>query len=485
MWEFFEDPIIVEEGGKKVKKVPCKVCDFLLADGGGTTNLWSHLEALHPEQYQQIHGGTSERSTLKQTTLTGMFRTCSPQCASTITNLIVNFVSRDLRPLNTVEGDGFKQLMNFIEPGYKVPSRTHITNVCHKTYEAAKEHLVATLCDVPSVALTTDIRTSRATQAYITVTVHFITDDWAMESKVLSTQEMPERHTGVHISERLIDISKEWKLYDKVSAVVRDNASNMVLATELIEDWGDLGCFGHTLQLAVNAGLNLNEISRLTAAVKKIVGHFKHSVVAMGALRDRQASMNIPKHSLLQGVSTRWNSTYLMCDRLLEQRWAVYAVIHDEKVTPSNKRYLDLKPDQWDLLAQLVVVLKPLQVATTALCTDLNTSCSLIYPVVNALLTHHLKYKSGELPIVKQFKNVVATELTCRFPFDPSSVAAIATALDPRYHHLKCFTFEQQQEVEQIVEDKIEEIVQVMEVTQQPKQPPKKKETAMSFLFGI
>ena len=71
-----------------MKIVLCKVCNFLLADGGGTTNLWSHLEALHPEQYEQIHGGTSEHSTL-----TGMFRTCSPQRASTITNLIVNFVT--------------------------------------------------------------------------------------------------------------------------------------------------------------------------------------------------------------------------------------------------------------------------------------------------------------------------------------------------------------------------------------------------------
>ena len=118
------------------------------------------------------------------------------------------------------------------------------------------------------MALTTDIWTIRATEAYITVMVHFITNDWPMESKVPSTCEIPERHTGVHVSERLIDVSKNMTIE---SAVVRDNASNMLLATELIKDWGDLGCFGHTLQLAVNAGLNLNEISRLTAAVRNIL----------------------------------------------------------------------------------------------------------------------------------------------------------------------------------------------------------------------
>ena len=75
---------------------------------------------------------------------------------------------------------------------------------------------------------------------------------------------------------------------DKVVAVVHDNAANMVLAEELLEGWGHLSCFGHTLQLAVNAGLALNEIARQTVASCKIVGPFKHSTVATGALTERQ-----------------------------------------------------------------------------------------------------------------------------------------------------------------------------------------------------
>jgi len=81
---------------------------------------------------------------------------------------------------------------------------------------------------------------------------------------------MPECHTGVHISERLLKASVEWKISDKVVAVVRDNAANMVLASQLLENWGDLPCFGHTLQLAVKAGLDLPLISRLTAVCCKI-----------------------------------------------------------------------------------------------------------------------------------------------------------------------------------------------------------------------
>ena len=92
----------------------------------------------------------------------------------------------------------------------------------------------------------------------------------------------------------------------------------MVLAGELLDGRDDLSCFGHTLQLAVNAGLVLNAIARVIAASHKIVGHFKHSTVAMGALTERQKLLKIPEHSLVKDVATRSNSTYFMYERLAE-----------------------------------------------------------------------------------------------------------------------------------------------------------------------
>ena len=77
-----------------------------------------------------------------------------------------------------------------------------------------------------------------------------------MKSKVLLTREMPGHHTGVHISERLMKGSEEWKISEKVVAVVHDNAAYMLLASQLLEDLDDLPHFGHTLQLAVKAELD-------------------------------------------------------------------------------------------------------------------------------------------------------------------------------------------------------------------------------------
>ena len=226
--------------------------------------------------------------------------------------------------LSVVDGAGFKQLVNYLKPGYKIPSCTHVTSICCKKFLSLKEELLATLATVPCVAVTTDIWTNTSTQAYITVTAHYLTNVWRMESKVLQTHEMPERHTGVHVSERLLKAREDWKIGNKIVAIVSDNAANMVLASHLLENWVDLLCFDHTLQLAVKTGLDLPLISRLTATCCKIVVHFKHSVVATSALREKQQSLNIPQHQLIQDVSTRWNSTYFMYERIAEQRWAIY-----------------------------------------------------------------------------------------------------------------------------------------------------------------
>ena len=133
------------------------------------------------------------------------------------------------------------RLLNYLEPGYKVPSHPYVTSICHKMFDSLKEELLAKL-DSPYVSLTTHIWTSRTQQAYLTVTAHFITEKWKMESKVLQTRGMPERHTGVNISERLKAAACECNIAnDRLVAVVCDIAANMVLAIDLVGEWDDLG----------------------------------------------------------------------------------------------------------------------------------------------------------------------------------------------------------------------------------------------------
>ncbi len=124
----------------------------------------------------------------------------------------------------------------------------------------------------------------------------------------------------------------------------------------------------------------------------------------MTGLREKQLQLEVPQHHLIQDVSTRWNSTYFMLERLAEQRVAIYTVIHDPAFTKPQHWHLDLKDSQWDLLSQMVSVLKPLQIATTVFSSDLNISCSIIYPVITGLLFNHSVISEDDVLAAKTFK---------------------------------------------------------------------------------
>ena len=343
VWEFFEK--------QNAKKVNCKLCPApgtTLAYHGGTTCMKNHLASRHKKEYALL---TSD-STKSQPTIQPFLKRngCSAERAKQITRLIAEMVARDLRPINIVEGDGFTRILNVLEPDYQVPSHTHIAKVCRELYAKLKEKLRENIQSCGHVALTSDIWTSSAVDGYITLTAHFITD-WQLHTKVLTTAGMPERHTGVNIADRMTDAVKEWGIASTlVSALVHDNAANAVNVAELT-GWPHFGCVCHTLQLAIKSGLDVSVINRVILAGRKLVGHFKHSVVAMTALKQKQDQLGIKQHHLVQDVVTRWNSTYFMMERLSEQRVAIYAVLHDPAVTKDQQKHLDLKEDQWEVLS--------------------------------------------------------------------------------------------------------------------------------------
>lgn len=141
----------------------------------------------------------------------------------------------------------------------------------------------------------------------------------------------------------------------KVKAVAHDNGSNMVAAMRMLIEkrgWASVHCTRHTVQLIVNSDLKETSISRAVDAARSLVEHFRRSRLANTKLKLKQQQMNTAQHKLIQDVSTRWNSTYYMVERLLEQRWPVTATLSDPEITPRAKHCFDLKPDQWMLLEE-------------------------------------------------------------------------------------------------------------------------------------
>jgi len=94
-------------------------------------------------------------------------------------------VVRDLCPAAMVEGVGFQALMNYVEPGYHVPSATYIAEVARRKFTNAIKGYLQT--EAEFFAFTTDIWTCRANDAFLSLNCHFTTSRWNMVTCVLAT----------------------------------------------------------------------------------------------------------------------------------------------------------------------------------------------------------------------------------------------------------------------------------------------------------
>ena len=182
-------------------------------------------------------------------------------------------IVKDLRPIRTVECEGFHNLMNYLEPGYVIPSRKQfaadIIFKHTKCQEVLKEHLKN---KAKFITLTTDIWTSIATESYITATAHYIDDNWELQAFVLETMPFPDRHTGINIVDKLKGLVERWEIMDNVGMVSHDQASNMKAAMEILHEecnWKSLYCAAHCLQLCILAGFSISAIDRLFISCKK------------------------------------------------------------------------------------------------------------------------------------------------------------------------------------------------------------------------
>ncbi|KAJ8353306.1 hypothetical protein SKAU_G00208730 [Synaphobranchus kaupii] len=166
-----------------------------------------------------------------QPTITSVLakRVCDDRRAEGITQRICNMVEKDMMPISTVDSEGFRELINFLEPGYRIPSRGTITTRIEARFNESKAELKTQLATT-NVALTTDCWSALTTESYITVTCHYIEQNWQVKSAVLLTESMSVRHTADNLAEKLNQSMESWGLTGRVIACVHDNARNIVSA---------------------------------------------------------------------------------------------------------------------------------------------------------------------------------------------------------------------------------------------------------------
>ncbi|XP_010772682.1 zinc finger BED domain-containing protein 1-like [Notothenia coriiceps] len=258
VWNFFGfDP---DDDLQKV--VHCKHCSRMVATtSGNTTNLLNHLQRHHKIQYalakkdnpkKKSNPQTTTQTSISQTLFNGTPYSHSSRRHKEITKAITFYLAKDMASINTVQNEGFKNLMKTLDKRYSVPSRNYFSRTALPAmYYKILTTVETELKDVQHFATTTDLWSSRTMEPYMSLTVHFITSDFTMKSRCLKTAFFPVDHTGDEIAVGLMESLHSWSLDPKrMVCITTDSGSNIIKASD-INKWTRLQCFGHRLHLAI------------------------------------------------------------------------------------------------------------------------------------------------------------------------------------------------------------------------------------------
>ena len=150
---------------------------------------------------------------------------------------VASVIIKDLRPISLVDGEGFQSLMSFVESGYHLPSATYFTKVIELKYQETVTKVQQTLQAANYISITSDMWTSLANDAYISLTTHYISNEWKMESVCLGTIPVSEQHTGDNIVLWTEEILVKFGIStQKVVSFVHDNGSNFVRAGKILTE---------------------------------------------------------------------------------------------------------------------------------------------------------------------------------------------------------------------------------------------------------
>ena len=63
---------------------------------------------------------------------------------------------------------------------------------------------------------------------YLSYTIHYVDDDWALQSLCLQTLYLPEDHTASNLAEGLEETLRSWSLdVTRQACITTDSASNI------------------------------------------------------------------------------------------------------------------------------------------------------------------------------------------------------------------------------------------------------------------
>ncbi|KAJ8247727.1 hypothetical protein GJAV_G00249600 [Gymnothorax javanicus] len=532
-------------------KIICKLCGGRLAYSGNTTNLRQHLVYKHRREFNMLMDSraspiihkfiegpasfhrtgprlplltpaSSAGSTVPKLPKIGDGSFCvtskapptavtpvpTPQVsAATAANAIADFLIHDLLPPETVEGEGFRQLMSLLMPSYSLLSAHFLVReALGGAYRQGREKWVGLLQGAGlkepkaqcHVALSGEVWQHgwRGGTTYITLSAHFLDEDFRQRSLTLSTQQLGAE---LSVEARVRQMAQDWGVSQPSFIILGGEGEGKVstlypnFTTAL--DGGDSGASEQSGSLAPENGARASSAhpSRSWPPVSCALGVLRgcmqrilqlpavsrtlcrcQALVSKLLLLHQSPAYSPNDSTPSPGVATLladpalksllkswgqdgpcWSSLYSGVQTLSDSQSAVKDILQELATGGSDKpipcpdhgRHNCIscptavgfpEPCDWSLLRELCIVLRPLDVACSTLSRDQFPRLSLVKPVLTSLLSRHFAPSPGDSSFRQEAKHSVRESLAGRYSEPALSRALnLACALDPRFRELE------------------------------------------------
>ena len=197
--------------------------------------------------------------------------------------------------------------------------------ICHRsTSDKQKIFICNMLLSLEQkMSITTDAWTACNNQGYLSVTLHWIDQEWNMKSILLDLIPIHESHTGLIFAENVFNTLETYHLGNKILAVTTDNAANMITFGQHLKemlndnynnDFMHFRCAAHILNIAVQEGIKL--INNPIEKARKFASKIKNSQPLFEELKRIFEMKEKPFLVPEVDIPTRWNSLYLSIQKL-------------------------------------------------------------------------------------------------------------------------------------------------------------------------
>ncbi|XP_058788781.1 E3 SUMO-protein ligase ZBED1-like [Phymastichus coffea] len=348
-----------------------------------------------------------------------------------ITKNIAFSMVLDLFPITPLEMKTLQNAIRLAEPFYQFPSETQLLEIIiPRIYNQVKQKVLNTiksdlLKGVKSVALTIDGWNGRSIADYMSVTIHYWTEEYECRHLLLQLESLPRTwNTAQDLFHLIENVLLKYGLSEERTEsvhIVTANGNNIVKAISMSDKWIRIPCFARLFQQTVD------DVLRSFPHLDELVTKCRYLLAAIWTKSATDVEFHKSKlHSscILDDIVPSWNSIFDIFDSLLKLR-STLQIFLEEADLPAK----GLAEADWETIESYVQMFSLLKQASVLFSEEAYPPLSLYLPTIRGILE-----LMESMNLNNQLSVQLIRSICSRFGhINTNQSMIIAMVLDPRF----------------------------------------------------